>query len=1075
MKKISGELLIIGCWFLAVGSVLGASNPWVEAVRDTEAYAIRMPQDGDHKLRILSPHWLEMSRVYRKEEKEMPPKIWNFTGDLLPKPGDFEVTINGKAAEVAEVGFKRRALFAPLRNRDLRVGNWLYLRLEQEIPEGAEVRVTSPRKDIVFEGDMFSAKMEPWRYNPALHVNQDAYPAGGTKMGYVGLFLGTAGELQTAERNYALIDLATGEKAFGGELIPQEEKFFADPVYQHVLRADFSKFTKPGRYVLSVPGLGSSLPFYIDPEGAGLMARTYALGIYGQRDGAPGKMLPYTRHTHGPAHAAPARVMTPEDIHNKSIEGTSADAAKNPRHTAPIMKSITDSLYPFVKSGAVDVSGGHHDAGDYSKYTINSAAFIHPLIFAAENLPGVAALDNLGIPESGDGISDVIQLAKWESDFLVKMQDDDGGFFFLVYPEKRKYEDDVLPDKADRQVVYPKNTAATAAAVAALAQTGTSREFKKAYPQEAARYLDAAKKGWEFLQRAIAKHGRDGAYQRITHYGDHFMHDDELAWAAVEMFLATGDPAIQEDLIAHFDPAGNEVRRWGWWRLFESYGSAMRSYVFGARNGLQPLEKFDAGFLEKCEAELIAGAEDEMRRADESAYGISFPGQSKVFMNAGWFFGGDRTFDLAVGQALAPKPDYLRAIATNLGYEAGANPINRPRITGIGAFQERDIVHQYSQNDWRELPVPGLPLGAIQGGFMWMHNYERELGQLSWPPDGGKNAYPLYDRWGDSFNTTVEFVITNQARGMAGSALLFAQAPAQAWKPVGAEIEGLPEGVQPGDSVTLRLKSPIDLSTARILWEATGHPVSLGPEFVFHPKEAGDFYIEADALLPDGRRVFGALNGRIHRGEGGVPDVKGSNTILLLDFDKSADAGAIRAETGFEAQISGEAKVDAQDLRWMKSPSGSALKLSGFGDAIRITIPPDALGSGFKLSAWLKIAKVPYGNAQISGTMLAIEEGRNVYGLRQDKWVLYPGGLPRPRISAKEQTILPTEVLAGPLTLNNWHLLEMEFVNDEIVVMIDGGEISRQTVERPLSSTAPKTLVIGHFIGLVDDVHLELR
>jgi len=27
-----------------------------------------------------------------------------------------------------------------------------------------------------------------------------------------------------------------------------------------------------------------------------------------------------------------------------------------------------------VQHGKIDVSGGHHDAGDYSKYTINSAA-----------------------------------------------------------------------------------------------------------------------------------------------------------------------------------------------------------------------------------------------------------------------------------------------------------------------------------------------------------------------------------------------------------------------------------------------------------------------------------------------------------------------------------------------------------------------------------------------------------------------------------------------------------------------------------------------------------------------------
>src|SRR5206468_449239 len=146
-------------------------------------------------------------------------------------------------------------------------------------------------------------------------------------------------------------------------------------------------------------------------------------------------------------------------------------------------------LYPFVNKGAIDVSGGHHDAGDYSKYTINSAALVHYLVFAADAFPGADALDNLGIPESGDGKSDLLQEAKWEADFLAKMQDADGGFYFLVYPKNRAYENDVLPDRGDPQIVWPKNTSATAAAVAALAQISSSPLFKQQFPAEAAAYF----------------------------------------------------------------------------------------------------------------------------------------------------------------------------------------------------------------------------------------------------------------------------------------------------------------------------------------------------------------------------------------------------------------------------------------------------------------------------------------------------------------------------------------------------------------------------------------------------------
>jgi hypothetical protein len=68
--------------------------------------------------------------------------------------------------------------------------------------------------------------------------------------------------------------------------------------------------------------------------------------------------------------------------------------------------------------------------------------------------------------------------------------------------------------------------------------------MKTQFPDAARTYLEKARKGWAFLEQAIARHGRDGAYQKLTHYGDDFMHDDELAWAACELYLATGESAI---------------------------------------------------------------------------------------------------------------------------------------------------------------------------------------------------------------------------------------------------------------------------------------------------------------------------------------------------------------------------------------------------------------------------------------------------------------------------------------------------------------------------------------------------
>jgi len=638
-----------------------------------------------------------------------------------------------------------------------------------------------------------------------------------------------------------------------------------------VLEADFSKFQTPGEYRLAVPGLGVSFPFDIHDGIAGAFARAYAVGIYHQRCGTTND-LPFTRFSHGPCHVAPAEVPDTSkkfQSANESLKKESANFKDNPRHTAPQLKDMAASLYPFVRHGRVDVQGGHHDAGDYSKYTINSAAFIHYLVFAADVFPGVSDLDNLGIPESGDGKSDVLQEVKWEADFLAKMQDDDGGFYFLAYPRDREYETDVTPDHGDPQIVFPKTTAITAAATAALAQCASSPTFKKEFPQAAKMYLDKARRGWAFLDKAIAKFGKDGAYQKITHYGDQFMHDDELAWAACELYIATGEKPFQEKLVEWLRPSDPATRIWGWVRLSESYGCAIRSYAFAVKAGKLKPDQVDTLLKEQCENEIIAAGEDQLRRASESAYGTSFPEETKRVKAAGWYFSSDAAFDLATAYQLDypimndPRPKLLDALLTNLNYEQGCNPVNVTYLTGLGWKRQREIVHQYAQNDRRVLPPTGIPLGNIQAGLGWMEIYKKESSELSFPTDGDSPApYPFYDRWSDAFNLSQEFVIINQARALAYLSWLMARSPlkTQPWKSAAGTIATASDPKTPG-KVMATLSSPqVDLNGARIVWEAAGQEPAFGKQFIFTPARLAQQWIEAEAQLPDGRRVFAVTN-----------------------------------------------------------------------------------------------------------------------------------------------------------------------------------------------------------------------
>jgi len=844
---------------------------------------LNLPSQGSSSLRIITPSVLELSLITTKRSSSSPTEQWDFVnsrGEIaLPEAVDFIVSAEGRAVSVVKVGFKRRVLYAPLKRRDLRIANYLYLQLAKPLLENQVVEV-KPKGKAAGAAHRFVAKLESLRLSPAVHVNQVGYIPGVSKKAMIGYFLGNLGELElktsfssiespSTPLRFKLIQTQSRNEVFAGTLVPRSDAGFPSPAYGQVLEADFTEFKTPGEYQLFVPGLGTSYPFFIDDAVAGSFARTYALGIYHQRCGTANS-APFTRFTHGPCHTAPAQIPDTarafEHV-NHELEHETENFQENPRHTAPRLKNVAASLYPFVKTGSVDVSGGHHDAGDYSKYTINSAAFIHALIFAADVFPGVIDLDNLGLPESGDGKSDILQEAKWEADFLAKMQDSDGGFYFLVYPRDRTYEDNVTPDKGDPQVVFPKTTSATAAATAALAQCASSPAFKKQFPEAAAAYLEKAKKGWAFLQQAIARFGKDGAYQKITHYGDEFMHDDELAWAACELFLATGDVEIHKALLQWLNPSDPATRKWGWLRLYDAYGAAIRSYTFAAKSGKIQRDQLDPRLLEQCENEIIVAGAEQLKRAEQSAYGTSFPEETKRARSAGWYFSGDAAFDLAVAGQLDfparndPRPKMLEALLTNLNYEQGCNPVNIDYLTGLGFGRQREIVHQYAQNDRRILPPSGIPLGNIQGGFGWLDLYKNELGELSFPSDGAQDApYPFYDRWADSFNLCQEFVVPIQARSLGYLCWLMAQSSLkkQDWTSGNSQIVVQVSG---SNNYTATLTAPgFDLRGSRIVWEAANTQPAISKVFNVHPLRLGATWIEAECQMPDGRRLFAITN-----------------------------------------------------------------------------------------------------------------------------------------------------------------------------------------------------------------------
>jgi hypothetical protein len=268
----------------------------------------------------------------------------------------------------------------------------------------------------------------------------------------------------------------------------------------------------------------------------------------------------------------------------------------------------------------------------------------------------------------------------------------------------------------------------------------------------------------------------------------------------------------------------------------------------------------DANYMAKCQQVITSAGDDAMTWSQEGAYGSSFPDATKRVQGAGWYFSSDQAYDITVAYQLNPRPEYLTAIIANMNYEGGCNPVNASYVSGLGWKQQRDIVNQYAANDRRTLPPSGIPIGNIQSGFQYLPPYNGTLRALCFPEDN-KGLFPYYDRWGDSWNVEDEFVVLNSARSLGSLAFLAAKTSlkTQPWKSTRGAIIVPTSNAIVGSPLTFTMRAEgVDLTGARINWEARDAEPSMGPTYTYAPKINGTQWVEAEAVLPDGRRVFAA-------------------------------------------------------------------------------------------------------------------------------------------------------------------------------------------------------------------------
>jgi len=146
-------------------------------------------------------------------------------------------------------------------------------------------------------------------------------------------------------------------------------------------------------------------------------------------------------------------------------------------------------------SGPQDLHGGWFDAGDENRYTNWGASDVIELLRAYVESPG-AFTDATNIPESGNGVPDILDEAKWELDWMVRMQQSSGGVLSIAGHAGAS------PPSSDKSPCQygPVNTSATLTSAAAFAYASivfaSVSGASTAYPGYASALSTKAESAW---------------------------------------------------------------------------------------------------------------------------------------------------------------------------------------------------------------------------------------------------------------------------------------------------------------------------------------------------------------------------------------------------------------------------------------------------------------------------------------------------------------------------------------------------------------------------------------------------
>ena len=384
------------------------------------------------------------------------------------------------------------------------------------------------------------------------------------------------------------------------------------------------------------------------------------------------------------------------------------------------------------REGTWNATGGWYDAGDYGKYIVNGGVSVATLLLACEltenagcgNAVGklVNATSPIDLP-NGLKLYSLKDEVRFELEFFLRMQDEDGGVFFKVTPEH--WDGFISPHDSDllqKRMILGKSTTSTLNFAGALA--AASRVYRNSDAEFAELCLQSAVSAYRWaVSRPFVDwpHNTEGS----GGYGDEHA-EDEFFWARAMLFreLQTCGGSfdgltaaeLRSQLITDMQvlPPKSGLD----WRDTQNLGWI----ALALQDDDAELKIYARTTLNMTAREII-----DLQKSD--AYGISV----RKFI---WGSNGDianHALTLAVVKRWAPSLggnslDFWCRELLNFIY--GRNPVDVSFVTGSAWSSPKDPHHRLSHSDGVEEPVPGLLVGGINSDRQDMHRAPHYPGVL---------------------------------------------------------------------------------------------------------------------------------------------------------------------------------------------------------------------------------------------------------------------------------------------------------------------------------------------------------